>query len=33
MKEFVKATVIETEQERQKSKRIFSFEGQQTFDK
>jgi hypothetical protein len=33
MKEFVKATVIETEQERQKNKRIFSFEGQQTFDK
>jgi hypothetical protein len=33
MKEFVQTNVIEMEQEREKSKRIFSFEGQQTFEK
>ena len=33
MKEFVQRNFIEMEQEREKSKRIFSFEGQQTFDK
>ena len=33
MKEFVQRNFIEMEQEREKSKRIFSFKGQQTFDK
>jgi hypothetical protein len=33
MKEIEKAMVIETEKERQNNKRMFSFDGQQTFDK